>query len=226
LTQKLRNLNTLNDRVNKWHDEYDDRIRDIVRNEYRVPKFAVADVAQEVWLKVWTSLREGEALLPSTEAEPWPWIEKIIKSMAGEYYRSHASQERRKTVWRNERQKTDRRWKFHGKWTCLPPKNVPAISDAAKKAAIDAVEARADGDRDVISDRYWIGLKVTEMARRAGIHRKAAERKVVKALRVVGAKLERLPADALPEPVILKFPGPRRPGGPDGPAGNRLSAAG
>jgi RNA polymerase sigma factor (sigma-70 family) len=219
-------LAILNGRVSKWYDEYDNRIRDVVRDTYRVPKFAVPDVVQEVWLKVWTRLCDGEALLPSTEAEPWPWIEKIVKSMAGEYYRCRASQERRKTVWRAEHQKTDRRWKIRGKWTRFPPKNVSAISDAVKKAAIDAVEALEATDRDVLSDRYWKGLKITEMAHRAGIHRKAAERKVVKALRVVGTNLGELPADVFPEPVILKFPGPRRPKGPDGPAGNRLSAAG
>jgi len=216
----LAGVDMLTQRFVKWFEKYDHRIRARLLTVHRVLKTDVLDLAQDFWFRVWKQLHKGKALKPSTEEDPWPWFKAIIKSVAGEYHRNRDCLQRRDTVFYKQREKSvGRRRLPDGDWEDLPAVNNPVIGDAAKKAAIDAVHALGDEDRAPLIDRFWNEKMTTEMALEAGIHRKAAERKVTKALRLVGTRLDALHEDVMPHPVILKCPHPSRPSCPHGAAG-------
>ena len=170
---------------NAWHASFKHRVPQTLRWKFRIPDNEVEDVEQMVWEKVWKKLPRCRC-----SEDSWPWLKRILRSVAIDFLRKRKSQDRIANEHRRQLGSAARRRKRTGDWEAPPAPPTAAISDEAREAVIKAVDELNPADGIAVKDRFWNGAPVTEIAHRAKIGRKTAERQMARSLRVIGETLQ------------------------------------
>jgi RNA polymerase sigma factor (sigma-70 family) len=185
-----RHLATQQERSTYWAETLGSRVRGTICRQFGVPLDDVEDVEHEVWAKAARHLSDGSPLRRNAE-EAWPWLKTIILSVAMDYHRRRKSDNRRRERLAELRQRTVE--------DDLPVAQAMRNEQHERNQAVwEAMDSLNPEERRAVEASVLDEQRTTEIARREGIGRKTAERRIARGLRLLGERLEQFRGDFQP----------------------------
>jgi RNA polymerase sigma factor (sigma-70 family) len=182
-------LEITENRSKYWAETLGRRVRGILRWQCGVPLDDVEDVEHEVWAKADKYLNAGKALRRSAE-DAWPWLKTIIRSVAMDYHRRRKSNNRRHEGLAALRQRTA---------DDLPVMQAIRNEQHERNQAVwEAMASLSPEERRAVEASVLDEQRTAAIARREGIGRKKAERRIARGLRRLREKLAHLRGDIEP----------------------------